>query len=124
MNKTKVAKGKLNALISFSKVVGMMLQNTAKEGEPDGADMFMPATIFTLLHLKKEQSHNIMSNLDYIRSFRHQCRLEGQDSYYLTHAISSVQFIGELKDSDLLIDKEEYLLLYQKAESTLNSIEE
>ena len=54
MNKTKVAKGKLNALINCCKIIALMLQSTAKDGMPDGADMFMPATIYVLLQLKED----------------------------------------------------------------------
>ena len=45
MNKTKVVKGKLNSLNNFCKLVSSLLSSTAKDGQADGADMFMPATI-------------------------------------------------------------------------------
>lgn len=54
MDKTKVAKGKLNVINSFSTAVAQMLKDTAKDGMPDGADTLLPASIYVLLQLKRD----------------------------------------------------------------------
>ena len=45
----KTPKGKLNLVINFAKVVSLMLQESNTRGEPDGADLFFPALIYTVL---------------------------------------------------------------------------
>lgn len=54
-----------------------MLNETAREGNPDGADILLPATIYSMLQMTPEQAKSIKSNLDYIRLFRHSSRLDG-----------------------------------------------
>jgi len=49
MNACKVAKGKLNCVINFSKLIAQMLQSTSKDGSPEGADLFIPSAIYILL---------------------------------------------------------------------------
>lgn len=73
-----------------------MLNETAREGNPDGADILLPASIYALLQLSPSQSQFIKSNLEYIRLFRHESRLDGQDEYYLTTLESAVEFIYNL----------------------------
>lgn len=55
-NSFKTPKGKLNLIINFSKVISMMLQETSKDGLPDGADMFFPCSVYALLQLKKHEN--------------------------------------------------------------------
>jgi hypothetical protein len=58
--------------------------------------MFFPSTIYAMLQLKKEQCQAIRSNLEYIRLFRHNDRLTGEDDYYLTSVSSAADFIERL----------------------------
>ena len=41
------------------------------------------------------------SNLEYIRLFRHEDRLDGQDEYYLTTLASAADFLLTLTAADL-----------------------
>ena len=54
-----------------------MLNETARDGNPDGADILLPSTIFAMLQMTPTQSQLIKSNLEYIRLFRHEERLDG-----------------------------------------------
>lgn len=85
-----------------------MLNETAKETSPDGADTLLPSCIFALLLMSPTQSQLIHSNLEYIRLFRHQDRLDGQDEYYLTTLTSAADFILNLSERDLKMDPGEY----------------
>ncbi len=53
INKLKTPKGKLNVVLNFCKVISMMLQDSSKDGRPDGADLFFPCSVYALLQLKK-----------------------------------------------------------------------
>jgi hypothetical protein len=62
-----------------------MLKETAG-GNPDGADTFFPGCLLAFFHLpvNSEIASRLRSNVSYVRLFRHECRLEGEDDYYLT----------------------------------------
>ena len=64
----KTPKGKLNLIINFAKVISLMLQETSKNGEPDGADLFFPAQIYAIF--QSTEFNNLKSNIIYIKSFR------------------------------------------------------
>jgi hypothetical protein len=104
----KAPAAKLKCLIDFVKAIQAMLSETAKDGNPDGADILLPCTIYALLQLSPQQSPHIKSNLEYIRLFRHQDRLDGQDEYYLTNLESAAAFIYEMGPKDLSMDSQEY----------------
>lgn len=67
----------------------MMLKDSSKDGRPDGADLFFPCSVFALLQLKKyevEESRSTLllkSNLAYVRNFRQESFLHGEEDYYL-----------------------------------------
>jgi hypothetical protein len=48
-NNNKVPAGKLKCLIDFIRIIQAMLNETAKGGNPDGADTILPAIIYALL---------------------------------------------------------------------------
>ena len=105
INKLKTPKGKLNSIINFSKVISMMLQESSKDGMPDGADMFFPSAVYALLQLQKHEvegsnsSQLLMSNLIYVRMFRQEALQQGQDEYYLTTLESVIEFIKTLSET-------------------------
>ena len=105
---SKVPAAKLKCAIDFIKLLQGMLNETAKETSPDGADTLLPSCIFALLLMSPTQSQLIHSNLEYIRLFRHQDRLDGQDEYYLTTLTSAADFILNLSERDLKMDPGEY----------------
>ena len=83
----------------------MMLQESSKDGRPDGADLFFPCSVYALLQLKKYElphsnsCHLLKSNLEYVRHFRQESFLHGQDDYYLQTLESVVEFILNLSES-------------------------
>lgn len=83
----------------------MMLQESSKDGTPDGADMFFPCSVYALLQLQKyevEDSNStklLRSNLAYVRNFRQEALLHGEDEYYLTTLESVIEFIQTLSDT-------------------------
>lgn len=105
INKLKTPKGKLNSIINFSKVISMMLQESSKDGTPDGADMFFPCAVYALLQLQKYEVEGtnstklLRSNLQYVRMFRQESLLHGQDEYYLTTLESVIEFIQNLSET-------------------------
>ena len=99
INKLKTPKGKLNSIINFCKVISMMLQESSRDGTPDGADMSFPCSVYALLQLQKSEVEGsnstklLRSNLEYVRRFRQEDLLRGQDEYYLTTLESVIEFI-------------------------------
>lgn len=39
----------MNCIINFCKIISDMLKDTSKDGQPDGADMFFPSTVFSII---------------------------------------------------------------------------
>jgi len=48
------------------------------------------------------------TNIQFVKNFRHQDRLSGEDEYYLTTLESVVEFIHGLSEKDLKMDEETY----------------
>eukprot|EP00347_Sterkiella_histriomuscorum_P011404 403372588 len=111
----KLPRGKLKNVTAYCNEISKMLVLSAKEGNPDGADTFFPMITFGMMQLPKETTDLLYSNIEYIRLFRHESRLEGKEQYHLTTVSSSVSFLMNLKAKDLDIDPSEYEELYQKA---------
>ena len=86
-------------MLNFCKVIAEMLKETAKDGTPEGADIFFPCTIYAMLKMKRnenEQSNSttlLKSNLVYIRNFRFESLLHGEEDYYLQTLESAIEFI-------------------------------
>lgn len=95
-----------------------MLQESSQDGRPDGADLFFPCSVYALLHLEQfeipqsNSSQLLKSNLNYVRHFRQESFLHGQDDYYLQTLESVIEFIQNLSDtykSDLKLNEGEDL---------------
>jgi len=56
--------------------------------------------------------------LEFIRLFRSEHRLDGQEEYYLTNLESAAEFIYNMSYKDLKIDKNEYERLYDLAKNS------
>ena len=112
----KTPKGKLNIIINFAKVISLMLQETSVSGEPDGADLFFPTQIYALFQLN--EFSKLKSNLVYIRCFR--VELKGEEEYYITALESALEFILNLKLSDLKLDQNEEKVFKSLSEGGLN----
>ena len=75
--------------MNFSKVISTMLGKTQTGGMADGADVTFPCVIYALLKLTKYEEESVKSsellksNMTYMRMFRHENLLHGQEDYYL-----------------------------------------
>ena len=65
--------------------------------------MFFPALIYTIL--QAASCKFLKSNLVYIKSFR--VELQGQEEYYITAMESALEFLSDLKQSDLKMSERE-----------------
>lgn len=93
-----------------------MLQETSPDGQPDGADMFFPACIYSFMQIEEKSIlQDIHTNIQFVTNFRHQDRLSGEDEYYLTTLESIVEFIHGLSNQDVKIPENEYKAMVQKA---------
>ena len=96
-------------LINFCRVISIMLQETSLDGQPDGADMFFPSCIYSFLQITDKQIlQDISTNIQFVKHFRHQDRLSGEDEYYLTTLESVIEFIHGVSHKDLKIDEQAY----------------
>ena len=105
INRLKTPKGKLNLVLNFCKVISSMLQESSRDGRPDGADLFFPCSVYALLHLEQfevaqsSSSQLLKSNLNYVRHFRQESFLHGQDDYYLQTLESVIEFVQNLSET-------------------------
>jgi hypothetical protein len=87
-----------------------MLKDTSKEGTPEGCDIFLPCVILAFMQIR---DNNIIGRLksiiSYVRLFRHESLLEGEEDYYLTTMENVVQFLHDLKPSDLKLEEGEQI---------------
>lgn len=94
-----------------------MLQETSPDGQPDGADMFFPSCIYSFLQIEEKQIlQDINTNIQFVKHFRHQDRLSGEDEYYLTTLESVVEFIHGVSHKDLKMDEQTYNNFLAEAE--------
>ena len=99
-----------------------MLQETSVDGQPDGADMFFPSCIYSFLQIDDKQIlTDLHTNIQFVKHFRHQDRLSGEDEYYLTTLESIVEFIHGISPSDLKISEQDYKLMFKKASEDLDN---
>ena len=85
-----------------------MLKDTSKDGTPEGCDIFLPCIILTIMQIKDlEVIGRLKSITNYVRLFRHESLLEGEDDYYLTTMENVVQFLHDLKETDLKLEEGE-----------------
>ena len=93
-----------------------MLQETSLDGQPDGADMFFPSCIYSFMQIDDKQIlQDLNTNIQFVKHFRHEDRLSGEDEYYLTTLESIAEFIHGISAKDLKIDGKEYEQLVKKS---------
>lgn len=101
LGKMKTPKALINALVNCAKTIMQMLKDTSKEGTPEGCDTFLPCVIIAMMRVRdKDSVARLKSIISYVRLFRHESLLEGEDDYYVTTMENVVQFIHDLKVSD------------------------
>lgn len=64
---------------------------------------------------EKSILQDINTNIQFVKNFRHQDRLSGEDEYYLTTLESIVEFIHGLSNQDVKIPESEYKAMVKKA---------
>lgn len=93
-----------------------MLQETSLDGQPDGADMFFPSCIYSFMQIDDRSIlQDLNTNIQFVKQFRHEDRLSGEDEYYLTTLESIAEFIHGISAKDLKIDAKEYDQLVKKS---------
>ena len=82
--------------------------------------MFFPSCIYSFLQIEEKQIlEDLPTNIQFVKHFRHQDRLSGEDEYYLTTLESIVEFIHGISFKDLKIDEKEYNSMVKKAEEAM-----
>ena len=88
-------------------MISVMLKETSTNGSSDGADLFFPVSIYLILQLRGEFAECaklLKTNIVYIRMFRHEDRLHGEDEYYLTSFESALEFVQNITMGDLKLE--------------------
>ena len=63
--------------------------------------MFIPSCIYSFLQIKDPAVlTDLNTNIQFVKNFRHEDRLTGEDQYYLVTLESVVGFIHGAKDED------------------------
>ena len=71
--------------------------------------MFFPACIYSFLKIEEKQIlQDLPTNIQFVKHFRHQDRLSGEDEYYLTTLESVVEFIHGVSHNDLKMEESVY----------------
>lgn len=78
--------------------------------------MFFPCCIYSFMQIEEKLIlQDINTNIQFVKHFRHQDRLSGEDEYYLTTLESIVEFIYGLSEKDVKMPVEEYKNQISKA---------
>ena len=96
----------MNLIFNACHAIANMLKETSS-GSADGADTFVPATIYLVLQLSHEAARSLYSQAQYIRLFRHPSKIIGETDYYLTVFQSNLEYISNLSSSDFVKVMEE-----------------
>ena len=107
INTFKAPRDKLVCMLNCCKVVTNLLNVSAaeSEGEPPGADDFLPVLIFVVLKAGVPQ---LYANLKYIERFRKESRLVSEAAYFFTNLMSAHAFIDRANSDSLSISAEEF----------------
>jgi hypothetical protein len=118
INTTKTPRGKLTRILNCCKAIYSILNRAAQQGNPAGADEFVPLLNYVVLHANPPQLH---SNIQFILRFRAPNKLITEAGYYFTHLESTVAWLETLDASKLTIDPDTYnSLLAQNQEAIAN----
>lgn len=102
INQYKAPRDKMVCILNCCKVISNLLTH-AREGQPYGADEFLPLLIFIVLKANPEDLH---SNMLYISNYRHPSRMAAEPGYFFTQLVSAVHFLENLQADSLSIDPE------------------
>eukprot|EP00656_Telonema_subtile_P054116 TRINITY_DN7998_c0_g1_i3.p1 TRINITY_DN7998_c0_g1~~TRINITY_DN7998_c0_g1_i3.p1 ORF type:complete len:600 (-),score=192.71 TRINITY_DN7998_c0_g1_i3:74-1873(-) len=102
INQYKAPRDKMVCILNCCKVISNLLTH-AREGQPYGADEFLPLLIFIVLKANPEDLH---SNMQYITNYRHPARMAAEPGYFFTQLVSAVHFLDNVEAASLSIDPE------------------
>ncbi|GLT69470.1 hypothetical protein SLA2020_416180 [Shorea laevis] len=107
INVYKAPRDKLICILSCCKIINNLLYNEtiASNGNPPGADEFLPVLIYVTIKASPPQLH---SNLLYIQCYRHQSRLVGEAGYFFTNMLSAESFISNIDAQVLSMEEDEF----------------
>ncbi|KAL8159228.1 hypothetical protein V2J09_000765 [Rumex salicifolius] len=102
-------------------VINNLLLNAsiASNGDPPGADEFLPILIFVTLKANPPQLH---SNLMYIQRYRRRSRLVSEAAYYFTNILSAESFILNMDAQSLSMDETEFERNMDSARALLSGL--
>jgi hypothetical protein len=91
--------------MEFSKVIAEMLKETSPKGTPEGMDMFLPCALLILVKLPLDSVlvTQLKSNISYLRLFRHDSRMQGENECYLVTIEGAVGFLHDMSAKDLTL---------------------
>jgi len=113
INHYKAPRDKMVCILNCCKVISNLLTH-AREGQPYGADEFLPLLIYITLKANPEDLH---SNIHYITNYRHPSKLAAEAGYFFTQLVSAVHFLETMEATSLSIDPEEFKRNIAEAES-------
>jgi hypothetical protein len=91
----------------------MVNDNNTNRKRIAGADEVYPLIVYALL---KSNVMKLKSNLNYIKTFRHESRMESSDEYYFTTVYTAVGFIEDINYKQLNITKDDFIRLCAEGE--------
>jgi len=112
INHYKAPRDKMVCILNCCKVISNLLTH-AREGQPYGADEFLPLLIYITLKANPEDLH---SNIQYIQNYRHPSKLAAESGYYFMQLVSAVHFLEMMESTSLSIDPAEYERLIVEGE--------
>lgn len=104
MNCYKAPRDKLVCILNACRVIGNVLKKE-NASRPASADDFLPLLIYSLLQANPP---NLISNLEYVATFRHPDRMIGEEAYFFTALSSAMEFVKDVGPDRLSIGKEEF----------------
>ncbi|KAK5580872.1 hypothetical protein RB653_000896 [Dictyostelium firmibasis] len=117
INTYKTPRDKMVCVYNCCKVIFKLLKSVNPNGNPSGADEFLPILIYVVL---KSNPLMLKSNITYVNTFRDQSRMMTEIACYFTHLVSAVSFIENISTPiDLTIEESEFYRLRDKFEFEL-----
>ncbi|KAK3263739.1 hypothetical protein CYMTET_27472 [Cymbomonas tetramitiformis] len=106
INQYKAPRDKLVCILNCCRVISNLLNVSADENSPPGADDFLPVLIYVVMKANPPQ---LNSNLEYILRFRLASRLRSEAQYFFTNLVSAVSFIKTVQATMLTdVSNEEF----------------
>lgn len=99
---------KLECIVACARVVLSVMEGLQRaRGDVVGADALLPVVIWVIL---RANPPCLLSNIDFVRSFRFPSLLREEASYYFVNFTSAVHFLRNLSASDLGLTSADYEL--------------